>query len=122
MKIKPTSLKEIAKIISARYVGDDNHLIHGFNEIHRVEAGDVVFVDHQKYYDKALQSAATTIIINKEVDCPKGKALIISDEPFTAFNTLTRHFVPLAYSHVNISPTAKLGKKCYSNAGLFYWE
>lgn len=119
MKIKPTSLKEIAKLINAKYIGDDNHLISGFNEIHRVEKGDVVFVDHPKYYDKALQSAATTIIINKEVDCPEGKALIICDEPFTAFNTLTRHFVPLIYSNVSISPTAKLGKNVTLMPGCF---
>lgn len=119
MKIKPTSLKEIAKLINSKYVGSDDHLIHGFNEIHRVETGDVVFVDHPKYYDKALQSAATTIIINKEVECPKGKALIICDEPFTAFNTLTRHFVPLTYSNVNISPTAKLGKHVTLMPGCF---
>ncbi len=109
MKISPTQLKEIAKIIQAKYIGSDTHLITGFNEIHRVEKGDVVFVDHPKYYDKALNSAATTIIINKEVPCPDGKALIICEEPFTAFNTLTRHFQPLSYSNVSISPTAKMG-------------
>lgn len=119
MKITPTSLKEIAKIINAKYVGNDNHLIYGFNEIHRVEAGDVVFVDHPKYYDKALQSAATTIIINKEVECPNGKALIICDEPFTAFNTLTRYFVPLTYSNTNISPSATLGKNVTIMPGCF---
>ena len=119
MKIKPTPLKEIAKLINAKHIGSDSHLISGFNEIHRVEKGDVVFVDHPKYYDKALKSAATTIIINKEVDCPEGKALIICDEPFTAFNILTRHFVPLSYSNVNISPTAKLGKNVTIMPGCF---
>jgi UDP-3-O-[3-hydroxymyristoyl] glucosamine N-acyltransferase len=119
MKIKPTSLKEIAKLINAKYIGEDSHLIHGFNEIHRVEKGDVVFVDHPKYYDKALSSAATTILINKEVDCPEGKALIICDEPFTAFNALTRYFSPLSYSNTNISPTAKLGKNVTVMPGVF---
>jgi UDP-3-O-[3-hydroxymyristoyl] glucosamine N-acyltransferase len=119
MKITPTSLKDIAKIISARYIGNDDHLIHGFNEIHRVEAGDVVFVDHPKYYDKALGSAATTIIINKEVDCPSGKALIICEEPFTAFNTLTTHFMPRSHSTVNVSSTAKIGKNVTLMPGCF---
>ncbi len=119
MKIKPTSLKEIAGIIKAKYIGPDTHLIYGFNEIHRVEVGDVVFVDHPKYYEKALHSKATTIIINKEVNCPPGKALIICEEPFTAFNTLTRHFVPLSHSNVNISPTAKLGNNVTIMPGCF---
>jgi UDP-3-O-[3-hydroxymyristoyl] glucosamine N-acyltransferase len=119
MKINPTPLRDIAKIINAKYIGKDDHLIHGFNEIHRVEAGDVVFVDHPKYYDKALKSAATTVIINKQVDCPEGKALIICEEPFTAFNTLTRHFRPLNYSNLNISPTAKIGKDTVIMPGAF---
>lgn len=119
MKIKATPLKEIASIIHAKYIGDENHLITGFNEIHRVEPGDVVFVDHPKYYEKALNSAATTVIINKEIDCPEGKALIICDEPFTAFNTLTRHFQPLTYSTSNISPSAKIGKNVTIMPGVY---
>ncbi|TRW24417.1 UDP-3-O-(3-hydroxymyristoyl)glucosamine N-acyltransferase [Flavobacterium zepuense] len=103
-------LKEIAAIIASEYVGDDNYPVYGMNEIHVVEPGDIVFVDHPKYYDKALQSAATVILINKKVDCPEGKALLISDDPFRDFNTLTRHFRPFQQSNVSIAPTAKIGE------------
>jgi UDP-3-O-[3-hydroxymyristoyl] glucosamine N-acyltransferase len=44
-------------------------------------SGDIVFVNHPKYYDKALNSAATIILIDK-VECPEGKALLVSDDPF----------------------------------------
>jgi UDP-3-O-[3-hydroxymyristoyl] glucosamine N-acyltransferase len=87
-------LKEIAQIINAKFIGDQNFEVHGMNEIHVVEPGDIVFVDHPKYYDKALQSAATIVLINKEVECPQGKALLISDDPFRDFNKLTNHFNP----------------------------
>jgi UDP-3-O-[3-hydroxymyristoyl] glucosamine N-acyltransferase len=119
MQIKPTSLKEIASIIKSKYIGADDHMITGFNEIHRVSKGDVVFVDHPKYYEKALSSSATTIIINKEIDCPKGKALIIHDEPFTAFNQLTLHFQPKSYSKENISKTVQIGKNPTIMPGVF---
>jgi UDP-3-O-[3-hydroxymyristoyl] glucosamine N-acyltransferase len=119
MVINPTSLKDIAAIIDAKYIGNDAHVITGFNEIHRVTIGDVVFVDHPKYYDKALQSAATTIIINKEVDCPEGKALIIHPEPFTAFNQLTQHFQPKTYSLKPISDSATIGKNTIIMPGCF---
>ncbi|MBI3521179.1 MAG: UDP-3-O-(3-hydroxymyristoyl)glucosamine N-acyltransferase [Bacteroidetes bacterium] len=119
MQIHPTSLKEIAALIHAEYIGNDHHMITGFNEIHRVTAGDVVFVDHPKYYDKALNSAATTIIINKPVECPEGKALIIHNEPFTAFNQLTQHFHPKHYSLQPISATAKIGKNTVIMPGCF---
>ncbi|HRO76330.1 MAG TPA: LpxD N-terminal domain-containing protein [Crocinitomicaceae bacterium] len=87
-------LSELAQQFDFKYVGNDNHAILGINEIHRVVVGDIVFVDHPKYYDKALQSAATTIIINKEVTCPEGKALILSDTPFDLFNQITMFFMP----------------------------
>ena len=119
MTILPTSLKEIAAIISSTYIGNDNHIITGFNEIHRVVLGDVVFVDHPKYYNKALQSAATTIIINKEVECPAGKALILNAEPFTAFNALTQHFQPKQYSMQPISSSAKIGKDTIVMPGCY---
>ena len=106
---KPHTLKEIADLIHCSYVGDVNFPVLGMNEIHVVEPGDIVFVDHPKYYDKALQSNATIILINKEVDCPKGKALLITDDPFRDFNILTRHFKPFQSSSISISSSAKIG-------------
>lgn len=104
------SLKEIAEIIGCHYVGADDFPVHGMNEIHVVEPGDIVFVDHPKYYDKALQSAATIVLINKEVDCPEGKALLISDDPFRDFNVLTKHFRPFVAANVSISTSAQIGE------------
>lgn len=113
MKLVGTyTVKQIAEIIGCTFVGDENHLVTGINEIHKVEVGDLVFVDHPKYYDKALKSAATTILIDKKVECPEGKALIISEKPFDDYNQLTRHFCPLIEQNettgrnTTIDPTA----------------
>jgi UDP-3-O-[3-hydroxymyristoyl] glucosamine N-acyltransferase len=107
---KTYSLKEIATIINCSFVGDENFQVHGMNEIHVVEPGDIVFVDHPKYYDKALQSAATIVLINKEVECPEGKALLISDDPFRDFNKLSKHFRPFIQSNVSIAHSAIIGE------------
>lgn len=116
---KPHTLKQIAKIINCNYIGIDDFPVLGMNEIHVVEAGDIVFVDHPKYYDKALQSAATIVLINKEVECPQGKALLISDDPFRDFNKLTLHFKPFQASNTSISPTAKIGKNTIIQPNTF---
>lgn len=116
---KPYKLKDIAAIISTEYVGADDFLVHGMNEIHVVESGDIVFVDHPKYYDKALESAATIVLINKEVECPKGKALLISDDPFRDFNKLTQYFKPFQYSQTPISPSAKIGENTVIQPNAF---
>ena len=88
----PQTLKTIAELIGAKYVGDENFKIFGTNEIHRVKKGEIVFVNHPKYYDKALHSEATIILIDKEVACPEGKALLVSDDPFRDFNKINDHF------------------------------
>lgn len=110
MKIPAHKLSEIAAIIGAKFIGDPNHTVTGLNEVHRVEAGDLMFVDHPKYYDKALTSAATTILINKDVECPAGKGLIVSDDPFRDFNKLVIHFELKGHSLVPVSSDAKIGK------------
>ena len=108
--IQPHTLKEIASLIDCEYVGDSSFEVLGMNEIHVVTAGDIVFVDHPKYYDKALSSKATVVLINKKVDCPEGKALLISDDPFRDFNILTTHFKPFQASSKAISESAMIGE------------
>lgn len=88
----PQKLKTIASLIDAKFIGPDDFEILGTNEIHMVQPGDIVFVNHPKYYDKAFNSAATIILIDKEVECPEGKALLVSDDPFRDFNKINTHF------------------------------
>jgi len=116
---KQYTLKEIATLINCKYIGDDNFPVLGMNEIHVVSSGDIVFVDHPKYYDKALQSDATVVLINKEVECPKGKVLLISEDPFRDFNVLTDHFKPFQSSNLSISKTAKIGKNTVIQPNCF---
>ncbi len=115
----PHSLENIANIIGCDYVGDPNFPVLGMNEIHVVQPGDIVFVDHPKYYDKALTSKATVILINKEVECPDGKALLISEDPFRDFNKLTHHFKPFKSANVSISETAKIGEGTIIQPNVF---
>ena len=116
---KPYSLKEIATIINSEYVGNDDFPVLGMNEIHVVTPGDIVFVDHPKYYDKALESAATIILINKKVECPKGKALLVSEDPFRDFNKLTEYFKPFVSASINISTSAKIGENTIIQPNVF---
>lgn len=113
------TLKEISQIIDSKFVGDKNFPVTGMNEIHVVRPGDIVFVDHPKYYDKALQSAATVILINKKVACPEGKALLISDDPFRDFNRLSQHFKPFSPADRSIATSAKIGKHTVIQPNVF---
>ena len=116
---QPYTLEQIATIINAKYVGASDFPVLGMNEIHVVQAGDIVFVDHPKYYEKALHSKATIVLINKEVECPEGKALLISDDPFRDFNKLTDFFKPFEKATALIAPSARIGENTVVQPGTF---
>ena len=113
------SLQEIVALIGGQIKGPEKHAVTGINEIHRVEPGDITFVDHPKYYDKALQSKATTVIINKDVDPPAGKALIISSDPFRDYVALVKHFRPFEPCSKPLSDSALIGEGTVIQPGVF---
>jgi UDP-3-O-[3-hydroxymyristoyl] glucosamine N-acyltransferase len=106
----PVPVTTIAQLIGAEIVGNKNGNATGINELHKVEEGDLAFVDHPKYYDSCIHSAATFIIINKKTGCPEGKALLIVDEPFEAYLKIVNHYRPFAPSMNMISDTSSVGE------------
>ena len=116
---KKFKLQEIAELIDATFVGPSNFPVLGMNEIHVVEDGDIVFVDHPKYYEKALNSKATIILINKKVKCPQGKALLISKDPFRDFNKLTKHFNPYKPADKSIADDVVIGENTVIQPNVF---
>jgi UDP-3-O-[3-hydroxymyristoyl] glucosamine N-acyltransferase len=115
----PVSVGTIAELISAELVGNTAGHATGINELHKVEAGDIVFVDHPKYYDTCIHSAASFIIINKKVDVPEGKALLVHDQPFEAYLKIVRHFRPFEPSTVSRSASATVGEHTFIYPNTF---
>lgn len=107
----PVSIQWIADLIQATLSGNPDAQVTGINEIHRVEAGDLAFVDHPKYYDTCLNSAATFIIINtNEVNIPDGKTILVVADPFESYLKIVNHFRPFVPANKTISDTAVIGE------------
>jgi UDP-3-O-[3-hydroxymyristoyl] glucosamine N-acyltransferase len=116
----PVSIEWIGKLINAKdIIGNDNFSATGINEIHKVSKGDLVFVDHPKYYDKCLNSEASFIIINKSLPAPEGKALLVVDQPFEAYCTIVNHFRPFQPQDSLRNDTARIGEGTYIYPGVF---
>jgi UDP-3-O-[3-hydroxymyristoyl] glucosamine N-acyltransferase len=113
------SVSEIAEIIGGRPLCRPDLSVAGLNELHVVRKGDLTFVDHPKYYNKVLNSPASAIIINKEIEAPEGKSLIYHENPFVAFNLLINKFRGFKVSDVFLSKTAKIGQNTVIQAGAF---
>lgn len=107
---KPVPLSEIASLIGAEIIGNASVHATGINEIHKVEEGDLVFVDHPKYYRKCIESAASFIIINQRTEFPPHKALLLVDEPFEAYQKIVATFRPFTPSMKAVSDKAVIGE------------
>ncbi len=115
-------LTDLAKLTGSRVVSRTKADVTGINEIHKVENGDITFVDHPKYYDKALNSEATFIIINKETEAPEGKALLISEDPFSAYIKIVKKYRTFKPAVAAISTTAVIGNGSILQPGVFIGE
>ena len=115
----PVSVEWLAEFLHAELIGDKSGAATGINEIHKVEKGDLVFVDHPKYYSTCIQSAATFIIINKAVEVPAGKTLLVVEQPFEAYLTIVRHFRPFEPATGMVSESAVIGKNTHIYPGAF---
>ncbi len=107
----PVSVQWLANLIQAEVSGNLTSQVSGINEIHKVEPGDLVFVDHPKYYTTCLNSEASFIIINtKDVVIPEGKTILVVKEPFESYLKIVNHFRPFVASEKSISDDLIIGE------------
>lgn len=119
MKFKaPIAIIDIAELIGARIIGDATTKVTFLSEIHKVEKGSLTFVDNEKYYNQVVYSTATAIIIDKELECPEGKTLLLVEKPFEAYNFLALYFSPFAAMKSMVSPTAIIGENTTLEPGV----
>ena len=128
----PIPVLDLAKLAkTTQIIGPTDIAAKGINEIHKVVDGDITFVDVEKYFQKALSSAASIILINKAVPAPEGKTLLVCEQPFEVYNRLVKKHRPFRPLDSRISPSAhihpsaiiepnvvigagvRIGKNCY---------
>lgn len=104
---EPIKVIDIVKQLGiGKIVGNQDFIITGINEIHKVVEGDLTFVDVPKYYKKAIQSSANVILINQRIEAPINKVLIVLEAPFKAYNSLVKKYRPFTPLNAMISETA----------------
>ncbi|MFZ9589292.1 MAG: UDP-3-O-(3-hydroxymyristoyl)glucosamine N-acyltransferase [Chitinophagaceae bacterium] len=118
----PVSVTWIAELINAKIEGNTSGNCLGINEIHKVEEGDLVFVDHPKYYKKCIDSDASFIIINKSTEYPPHKALLIVDDPFDAYQKIVNHFRPFHPQTTMIHSSVCIGEGTTIAPNVFIGE
>lgn len=117
-------LKDIVAIISqpVKIIGNPEAVISGINEIHSIEAGNLTFVDNDKYYDRVLKSVAGTILTNKEIEDTAGKNLLIVNDPLCAYVEITNHFIRFNPQKEMIHSSAQIGEGTIIQPNVFIGE
>ncbi len=107
----PLTIDKILSILQNDVIvkGDKSAVVTGINEIHSIVKGDISFVDHPKYYERMLKSDVSVILIDKEIDFPEGKTLLITKDPLHAYLKLVNHFVQFHPQDTPIHPSAQIG-------------
>ena len=120
MKLSTThTLRQLADLLQCSFIGNSDHQITGINDILRVEPGDLAYVDDPKQYAKVINSAATTILIDQQTDCPPHKALLISAAPFDDYIRLLKYFSPYVPQNETIGSNVEIHETAFLYPNTF---
>jgi UDP-3-O-[3-hydroxymyristoyl] glucosamine N-acyltransferase len=82
----PRSAKEIADFVQARLVGDGAVQLTGIASISSASSGDLVFVDDEKNFSRAVASHASAVIAPASANThPRSKPVLLHTQPRLAF-------------------------------------
>ena len=63
---------QIAEFIGGQVIGDGSTLLHRFAPVNSAEPGDLTFAENEAFFEKAIQSAASAILIDSDIStCSK---------------------------------------------------
>jgi len=100
---------EIAKRFDGEVINLNEDIeIKGVASLENAGEGDIAFLTSEKFLEKAKNSKASAILVNKPLDIPKTQ--IIVEKPDVVFYKLIDIFYPDEELKGYISETAKIGK------------
>lgn len=103
------ALKELARLVNGKAVGDSETIVTGVAGIMEAKKGDITFVAHPKYARNIRQTKASAIVLAK----PHEKCFIpmlVVENPQYAFSRIISYFHLKPYSPKGVSPKAVIGK------------
>ncbi len=104
------TLKEIAKLLNGKIVGDADIVITGVAGIKEAREGDITFLANPKYISFAEHTKASAIITSRDIEV-NAKTAIQTDNPSLAFTQLVSCFLEYQIIHPkDIHSTVVLGK------------
>ncbi len=111
----PLTAAEIAKHLNGEVIGDGSVTLHNFAAADTAQPGDLTFAENLEYFAKAEQSAASAVLVGKDVASSK-KILIRVANPRVAFAKALPLFFTEPKFAAGIHPTAVIAKSAKVDA------
>lgn len=118
------TVREIARMLDAEVVGDDQTLITGVASLDSATPGTISFIEHDHLLETALGSSAAALIapatMAGEMKDPgrTGKPIVLTVNPRLAFAKVMEHLQPLVLPEQGIHPTAIIEPDAYIGKGV----
>src|SRR5205823_3737066 len=109
---------ELAALVAGSVTGDENLIITGVASIENAGNGDIVFVESEKFFARALACPAAAIVAPTSL-ASNEKTLILVRHPKLAFARIVSALAPAPARATGIHPTAIIEADVLLAAGVF---
>ncbi|OGB87214.1 hypothetical protein A3H38_01120 [candidate division WOR-1 bacterium RIFCSPLOWO2_02_FULL_46_20] len=110
-------LKELAKLVSGKVVGNGDVIIRGAAPIDEANRRDIVFVLNEKFLSSAIESKAAALVASTN-DKVRSKSAILVGNPRLAMAQILAQFAPRGFFFPGIHKTAIVPKSCKIGKGV----
>ncbi len=103
------TLGGLAELVKCRVVGDPNIEVSAVASVGSADPGDLIFVEHERNLQGALESRASAIIVGQEMHIESNrysKPLLIAPQPKLSFALAAKILHPPVERHPGIHPSA----------------
>jgi UDP-3-O-[3-hydroxymyristoyl] glucosamine N-acyltransferase len=112
------TVDSLARIVGGRVAGDISVEISGIAPLESAKPNQISFLANPKYQKYLADTGAGCVIVSDEKLCRPGKPDIVVDDPYLAFQKISRKFYsttvdfePGIHPTATIAPDARLGEK-----------
>ncbi len=117
--------QQLSQLVHGKLRGDPDLVIESARSLGEAQAGDVTFVEQDKYLEAFLNSPAQVAVAPEKILAP-GKTLIVADDPLLAFIAIVQHLQnrPVRPStgidpRAFIDATAQIGADAWIGPGAY---
>jgi len=111
------TVKQIADLVGAKVIGDEQILISGINSLDEASPEEISFFADRRYAESLKKTKASAILVSAATDLYKGTQVLVTN-PALAYARIAALFSSPAPTHSGISQRAAIHKSAVIGKGV----